>query len=148
MGPLSTKPLVVVVVAKASASKVYTRVTLASTSVGCKDLEGWTRTSKDVLSGCIEPGADALAAVSASSLPGIPLCPGIHRRFVGPGQAFRWDLRWWVAGNRRSIAMRSDWLSVQIVSEYSGWLVVAHSIATCMAAASSANDEVNPTPRR
>ncbi len=36
----------------------------------------------------------------------------------------------------------------QIVSEYSGWLVVAHSIATFMAAASSANDEVNPAPRR
>ncbi len=33
--------------------------------------------------------AAALAAVSASSLPGIPLCPGIHRRFVGPGRALR-----------------------------------------------------------
>ncbi len=29
--------------------------------------------------------AAALAAVSASSLPGILLCPGIHRRLVGPG---------------------------------------------------------------
>ncbi len=57
-------------------------------------------------------------------------------------------LRWWVTGDRRSIALRSDWLSVQIVSGYSGWLVVAHSIATCMAAASSANDEVNTAPRR
>ncbi len=37
--------------------------------------------------------AAALAAVSASSLPGIPLCPGIHRRLVGPGRAFRRDLR-------------------------------------------------------
>ncbi len=92
--------------------------------------------------------AAALAAVSANSLPGIPLCPGIHRRFVRPGRAFRRDLRWWVTGGRRSIALMSDWLSVQIVSEYSGWLVVAHSIATCMAAASSANDEVNLAPRR
>ncbi len=89
----------------------------------------------------------ALAAVSASSLPGILLCPGIHRRFVGPGRALRRDLRWWVTGDRRSFAI-SDWLSVQIVSEHSGWLVVAHSIATCMAAASSANDEVNLAPRR
>ncbi len=35
----------------------------------------------------------ALAAVSASSLPGIPFCPGIHRRVVGPGRALRSDLR-------------------------------------------------------
>ncbi len=89
-----------------------------------------------------------VAAVSASSLQGIPLCPGIHRRFVGPGRAFRRDLRWWVTGDRRSIALRSDWLSVLIVSEDSGWLVVAHSIATCVAAASSAKDEVNAAPRR
>ncbi len=62
--------------------------------------------------------AAALAAVSASSLPGIPLCPGIHRRFVGPGRALRWDSRWWVTGDRHSIALRSDWLSVKIASEY------------------------------
>ncbi len=72
--------------------------------------------------------AAALAAVSVSSLPGIPLCPGIHRRLVGPGRAFRRDLRWWVTGDQLSIALRSDWLSVQIVSEDSGWLVVADSI--------------------
>ncbi len=35
----------------------------------------------------------ALAAVSASSLPGIPLCLGIHRRLVGPGRAYRRDRR-------------------------------------------------------
>ncbi len=34
-----------------------------------------------------------LAAVSAISLPEIPLCPGIHRRVVGPGRALRSDLR-------------------------------------------------------
>ncbi len=90
----------------------------------------------------------ALAAVSANALPGIPLCPGIHRRLVGPGRAFRRDLRWWDTGDRRSIALRSDWMSVQIVSECSGWLVVVHSNASCMAAASTANDEVNATPRR
>ncbi len=92
--------------------------------------------------------AVALAAVSTGSLPGIPLCPGIHRRRVGPGRAFRTDFRLWVTGDRRSIALRSDWLSVQIVSEYSRWLVVSHSIATCMAADSSANNEVNPASRR
>ncbi len=92
--------------------------------------------------------AAALAAVSASSLPGIPLCPGIDRRPVRPDRAFRRDLRWWVTVDRRSIALRRDWLSVQIVNEYSGWLVVAHSIATSMAAASSANDEVSAAPRR
>ncbi len=100
------------------------------------------------LGGSLLVYATALAATSASSLPGIPLCPGIRRTFVGPGRALRRDLRWWITGDRRSIALRSDWLRVQIVSEYSGWLVVAHSIATCMAAASSANDEVNPAPRR
>ncbi len=35
----------------------------------------------------------ALAAVYASSLPGILLSPGIHRRAVGPGRALRSDLR-------------------------------------------------------
>ncbi len=43
--------------------------------------------------------ASALAAMSVSSFPGIPLCPGIHRRVVGPGRALRSDLR-----DRRSIA--------------------------------------------
>ncbi len=37
---------------------------------------------------------------------------------------------------------------VQIVSEFSGWLVAAHSNASCMAAISSANDEVSAAPRR
>ncbi len=64
-------------------------------------------------------GVAAWVAVSASSSPGIPLCLGIHRR----------DLRWWVTGDRRSIALMRDWLSVQIVSVYSGWLVVDHSNA-------------------
>ncbi len=36
--------------------------------------------------------AVALAAVSANSLPGNPLCPGIRRRNVGPGRALRSDL--------------------------------------------------------
>ncbi len=40
--------------------------------------------------------ADALAFVSAKSLPGIPLWPDSHRMFVGPGRASRNDLRWWV----------------------------------------------------
>ncbi len=79
------------------------------------------------LGGSLLVKAAALAAVSTSLLPGIPLCPGIRRRLVGPGRALRRDLRWWVTGDRHSIALRSDWLSVQIVSEYSGWLVVAHS---------------------
>ncbi len=57
------------------------------------------------LGGSLLVKAAALAAVSASSLPGIPLCPGIHRRFVGPGRALRGDLRWWVTGDRRSIAL-------------------------------------------
>ncbi len=33
--------------------------------------------------------ATVLAAVSASSLPGITLCPGIHRKDVGPDRALR-----------------------------------------------------------
>ncbi len=72
------------------------------------------------LGGSLVVKAAALAAVCASSLPGIPVCPGIHRRLVGPGRAFRRDLRRWATGDRRSIALRSDWLSVQLVSEYSG----------------------------
>ncbi len=45
------------------------------------------------LGGSVMVKAAALAAVSASSLPGIPLCPGIRRRLVGSGRAFRRDLR-------------------------------------------------------
>ncbi len=45
------------------------------------------------LGGSVVVKAAALAAVSASSLPGIPLSPGIHRRLVGPGRAFWRDLR-------------------------------------------------------
>ncbi len=48
------------------------------------------------------------AAVSANSLRGIPLCPGIHKRVVGSGGALRSDLRRWVTGDRRSIALSSD----------------------------------------
>ncbi len=52
--------------------------------------------------------AAALAAVSVSSLSGIPFCPGIHRKDVGPGRALRSDLRRWVTGDRRSIGLNSD----------------------------------------
>ncbi len=52
--------------------------------------------------------AAVLAAVSASSLPGIPLCPGTHRRVVGPGRALRNDLRWLITGDQCSIALISD----------------------------------------
>ncbi len=41
------------------------------------------------LGGSLVVKAAALAAVSASSLPGVPLCLGIHRRFVGAGRALR-----------------------------------------------------------
>ncbi len=64
------------------------------------------------LGGSLVVKAAALAAVPASSLPGIPLCPVIHRRLVGPGPAFRRDIRRWVTGDRRSIALRSDLLCV------------------------------------
>ncbi len=37
--------------------------------------------------------AVVLAAVFASSIPVSPLCPGINKRFVGPGRAFWSDLR-------------------------------------------------------
>ncbi len=37
--------------------------------------------------------AAVLASVSASSLSGIPLCLGTHRRVVGPGRALRSDLK-------------------------------------------------------
>ncbi len=46
-----------IVVVETSAPKVYPRVTLASARVGGKDLEGWRRTSKDVLSSPIDPWA-------------------------------------------------------------------------------------------
>ncbi len=38
------------------------------------------------LVGSLVVKAAALSAVSVRSLPGIPLCPGIHRRLVGPGR--------------------------------------------------------------
>ncbi len=54
--------VVVIVVAEASAPKVYPRVTLASASTLSGSVvrtldKGWTRTSKDILSSCIKPGA-------------------------------------------------------------------------------------------
>ncbi len=50
----------------------------------------------------------ALAAVSASSLPGIPKWPDIHRSVVGLGRALRNYLRLWLTGDGRSIALSSD----------------------------------------
>ncbi len=41
------------------------------------------------LGGLLVVKAAALAVVPAGSLPGIPLCLGIHRRLAGPGRAFR-----------------------------------------------------------
>ncbi len=41
------------------------------------------------LGGSLVIAAAVLAAMSASSFPGIPLCPGVHRRVVGPGRALR-----------------------------------------------------------
>ncbi len=92
--------------------------------------------------------ATVLALVSASSLPGIPLCPGTHKRVVGPGRALRSYLRWRISGDRRSIVLRSDSKSAHIVSEWLGWLAVAQSKVSCMVDASSASDEVNAAPHR
>ncbi len=100
------------------------------------------------LGGSLVIVAAVLASVSASSLPGAPLWPGTHRRVVRHGRALKDDLRWWVTRDRRSIALSSNSLSVQIVSEWSGWLAVVHSKPSCMAVASSAIDEVNAAPRR
>ncbi len=52
--------------------------------------------------------AAVMAEVSASSLPGIPLCHGTLRRVVGSGRVLRRNLRWWVTVDRRSIASSSD----------------------------------------
>ncbi len=49
--------------------------------------------SRGGMGGSLVVEAAALAAVSASSLPGIHLCHVVHRRLVGPGRAFRKDLR-------------------------------------------------------
>ncbi len=43
---MTVEPAVVVVVVEASALEVYTRVTLATATVGGKALERWRRTSK------------------------------------------------------------------------------------------------------
>ncbi len=45
------------------------------------------------LGGSLVVVAAVWAAFAASSLPGIPLCPGIHRRGVRPGRALKIDLR-------------------------------------------------------
>ncbi len=50
--------VVVVVIVGASVPIVYQKVTLANASaLSGKGLEGWRRTSQDVLSSCIEPCA-------------------------------------------------------------------------------------------
>ncbi len=43
---MTVEPAAVVIVVEASALKVYPRVTLASASVGSKDLERWRKASK------------------------------------------------------------------------------------------------------
>ncbi len=52
--------------------------------------------------------AAVLDSVSASSLPGIPLGPGAHQWVIGLGRALRDGLRWWVTGDRRSVALSSN----------------------------------------
>ncbi len=48
---------------------------------------------RSVVSSKLVVEAAILAVVSASSLSGIPLCPGIHRNVVCLGLALRSDLR-------------------------------------------------------
>ncbi len=45
------------------------------------------------LGGSLVVVAAVWAAFAASSLPGIPLCPGIHRRVIRPGRALKIDLK-------------------------------------------------------
>ncbi len=81
------------------------------------------------LGGSLVVETAALAALSVSSLPGIHLCPGIHRRPVGPGRGILGD------GS----------LEADVHGVVGGGPL---KNASCMAAASSATDEVNATPRR
>ncbi len=60
------------------------------------------------LGGSLMAVAAVLDSVYASSLPGIPWCPGTHRRVVGPGRALGSAPRWWVTGERRSTALSND----------------------------------------
>ncbi len=61
------------------------------------------------LGGSLMVEAAVLAAVSANTLRGVP---GTHTRVFGPGQVLRCDLKWLITGDRSSIALSSDCLSV------------------------------------
>ncbi len=66
------------------------------------------------LGGSLVIKAAASAAVSASSLPGIPLCPDIHRRLIGPGRAFRmmghWRLTFNCLEKRLTLGANCEWV--------------------------------------
>ncbi len=60
--------------------------------------------------------AACLAQASASSLPAIPWWPGIQSRVVFPARLLSMLLRPAVSTEPLWIALRSDWLSVQIAA--------------------------------
>ncbi len=69
---------------------------------------------------------------------------GFQQGSVVGSKAHKWDRVRSVANGHAMFGPGEQ----TIVSECSWWLAVAHSNAGCMAAASSATDEVNAAPRR
>ena len=62
----------------------------------------------------------SLAALSASSLPGIPMWPGIHWILIGRLRESKVRLRSEVSGPSPSRVVARDWQSVQIMMTMSG----------------------------
>ncbi len=79
--------------------------------------------------------AACLAQASATSLPAIPWWPGIQSRVVLADRLLIMPLRSAVSGEPLWIALRSDWLSVQMAA--AAWDGKRHSSAMRMAAFSS-----------
>ena len=89
-----------------------------------------------------------LAALSASSLPGIPMWPGIHWILIEHLRKSKVRLRSDVSGPSPSRAVARDWLSVQIMMKVSGSQLEfsIHFRAAPKASLSSSKDEVIALP--
>ena len=84
----------------------------------------------------------SLATLSASSLPWIPMWPGIHWILIGRLRESKVRLRSEVSGPSPSRAVARDWLSVQIMMMVSALNSSIQFSAAPKASLSSSKDEV------
>ncbi len=89
--------------------------------------------------------AVCIAQASAPSLPAIPWWPGIQSSVVFPARLLSMRLKSVVSAEPLWIALRSDWLSVQMAAAACDGR--SPSSAMRMAAFSSSYDEVKAAPR-